>query len=261
MPNILAVTTSLGTKWESYSQTLLSLNIPEWRRVVVDGRKNWSPTMFIESVIKFDVDYIVHIDEDCFVWSRDALYELVEVLEKDHSISAVGIPDGGHYYRDHNPAALNLFFVIFRAETLKKSWSDRVNWGKYFFKEKYADEVIQQKKVFDKERVNWNEGEPYYPLFWSMLSGGGRFLYLDEELDSSRWSSKVISPTGKVTVEHMWYLRQWFSSEIMPGHDCPNSERYRSIENDILKKYKFSLRFWLILLYMHVKRIARRMIK
>lgn len=84
----------MGTKWEAYSQAALNLAVPDWQRLVVDGRRNWSPTGFIDSVVDKDVDYIVHVDEDCFVQSRESLLNLIEILEGVDGLVAAGIPDG-----------------------------------------------------------------------------------------------------------------------------------------------------------------------
>lgn len=249
----------MGTKWEAYSQTLLRLLVPEWKRLVVDGRHNWSPTRFIESVVDKDVDYVVHVDEDCFVQSRESLLMLIEKLESDSSLVAAGIPDGGYYYRDHNPAALNLFFVAFRTEALRNAWKEKENWSKYCFRDEFADDVMLQCPTLDKARINWDEGEPYYPLFWCLLSQGGRFLYLTEELFKPRWSSRVLLPSGELLAEHMWYLRQWFSIETMPGHDCPNAERYERFVSEWRGHHNLSLKSNMQLFRMHVRRLARRL--
>src|SRR6185503_1084254 len=169
MARVLAVTTSMGSRWEAYSQALLRIEVPEWQRLIVDGRKNWTPTGFIEHVIDSDADYIVHVDEDCFVQSRAALTELIERLENDSSIVAAGIPDGGYYYREHNPAALNLFFVVFRAQSLRDAWKTKAGWNHLHFRPEFSTEVLRQRPDLDAERIKWDEGEPYYPLFWSLL--------------------------------------------------------------------------------------------
>lgn len=248
----------MSTKWESYSQTLLKVMVPEWRRVIVDGRTNWSPTGFIQSIIDRDSDYIVHVDEDCFVQSREALQKLIGIIDQDDSYVAAGMPDGGCYYRNHNPAALNLFFVVFRTVALRKAWSEKVRWNEIQFRENFANEVTRQCPDLDQSRIHWDEAEPYYPLFWSLLEGGGRFLYLRENLLRSRWSSEVLLPSGELIAEHMWYLRQWFSNEVMPGHDCPNSTRYANFAADFHLRFRHYGELRLILAGMHLKRLIRR---
>lgn len=258
MAKVLAVTSSMGTKWEAYSQTLLRIYCPEWKRIIVDGRCNWAPINFLKSVIDKDVDYIVHVDEDCFVQSRETLLNIIKILEHDPSLVAAGVPDGGYYYRNHNPAALNLFFVVFKAVALRKAWSEIEQWHNYKFRSEFSDEVMRQCPNLDHARIKWDEGEPYYPLFWSLLSCGGRFLYLHEELLQSRWSSRVLAPSGELLAEHMWYLRQWFSDEFMPGHDCPNSTRYERFLGDWRSRYGKISKAGFILVHMHVKRLIRR---
>lgn len=259
MSRVLLVTTSMGTRWEAYSQTLLKLYVPEWQRVVVDGRKNWSPTGFIEHVLGYDVDYIIHVDEDCFVESRRALLKLIQTFDADSSLVAAGIPDGGIYYRENNPAALNLFFVVFRASALCAAWKKREEWPTLVFCEEYAASVREQCPYLDERRIDWNEGEPYYPLFWSLMKQGGGFLYLREKLNGQRWSSLVCLPSGELVAEHLWYLRQWFSEEVMPGHDCSNRSRYENVAAELRKQLGRDPRFWVYLCLMHLRRLSRRM--
>jgi hypothetical protein len=261
MASVLAVTTSMGSRWEAYSQALLRFEVPEWQRVIVDGRSDWTPTGFIQHVIGRDADYIVHVDEDCFVQSREALLEIVELLEKDPGIAAAGIPDGGCYYREHNPAALNLFFVVFRAQALRDAWKSKDHWDDLHFRPEFSAEVVKQRPELDATRIHWDEGEPYYPLFWSLLSAGGRFLYLREELYQPRWSSRIYSPSGGLLAEHLWYLREWFSGEAMPGHDCPNCVRYSGAAAAIHQRFRGNLSFLLILWAMKLQRLLRRMIR
>ena len=158
-------------------------------------------------------------------------------------IVAAGIPDGGHYYREKNPAALNLFFCIFRLDALREAWRDRDCWSAYKFHPSYGNEVLSQRPELNLKRVSWEDGEPYYPLFWCLLSKGGRFFYLKEQLNRSRWSSCVTLDSGQVIAEHLWYLRNWFSKEVMPGHDCSNRQRYEHLRNEILFQYKADPRF------------------
>ena len=258
MPKVLTVTASMGTRWEAYSQALLKKFVPEWRRVVVDGRRNWTPTGFIEHVIHEDVDYVVHVDEDCFVSSREGLLGLIHCLESDHSISAAGIPDGGSYYRNHNPAALNLYFVVFRASALRFAWQERDQWPHMRFQQSYAHEVLRQRDDLDPSRISWDEGEPYYPLFWSLLGTGGRFLYLREQLHPTRWSSVVQGADGAIA-EHLWYLRQWFSNDTMPGHNRSNCSRYAEFEAELLARPDSSLAFQGSVVQGHGRRLWRRL--
>lgn len=251
----------MGTRWESYSQLLLKQLVPEWKCLVVDGRKNWSPIGFISQVIDADADYIIHVDEDCFIESRSALLKLISFLDDNPQFVAAGIPDGGHYYRDHNPAALNLFFVVFRVGALRVAWKEKRRWEKLKFRDEFAEGVLCQCKMLDTSRIKWDEAESYYPLFWSLLGDGGKFLYLDPKLLTKRWSTQICLPSGEILAEHLWYLRQWFSEAIMQGHDCPNCARYEQFRVELMKKNGISLRFRLSLAYLHAKRFIRRILK
>jgi hypothetical protein len=256
---VLAVTTSLATRWEPLSQALLATQVPEWRRKVVDGRRNWTPVGFLEHVLAEDVDFVVHVDEDCFVAERRGLVDLLDYMAADPRLVAAGVPDGGYYYREHNAAALNLFFVVFRMDALRAAWSKRSRWGTLRFQPEFKREVCAQRPDLDPKRISWDEAEPYYPLFWSLLADGGRFLYLKQELLPSRWSSLVRGLRDENLAEHMWYLRQWFSDNVMPGHDCPNRQRYEAVRSVVMARHAGSFRFRREYLRAQVIRLARRL--
>jgi hypothetical protein len=171
------------------------------------------------------------------------------------------VPDGGYYYRNFNPAALNLFFVVFRADVLRKAWQKKEKWAQIHFVAEFGEEVFRQIPKLDLGRVNWGKSEPYYPLFWSILSDGGKFLYLTEELYKPRYSSRVRTPSGLIVAEHMWYLREWFSHETMTGHDCPNFMRFANWESEWRLKHGASVKLRAMLGIMRIKRIARRLLR
>jgi hypothetical protein len=255
---VLAITTSMGTKWESYSQALLAHHFPEWQRVVVDGRRHWTPTGFIDHAVAQEADYVVHVDEDCFVQSPAAMHEILRAFDERPELVAAGVPDGGHYYRARNPAALNLFFVVFRMQPLRAAWAKRHQWDSVHFRDEFARDVLRQFPKLDTARVSWDDPEPYYPLFWSLMADGGRFLYLPMDLNRARWSTVIQSPSGNPVAEHLWYLREWFAERPMPGHDCPNVSRYRSFESDLWTRPESGLRFRALYGAMTTRRLARR---
>jgi hypothetical protein len=258
MARVLAVTTSMGTPWESYSQALLARHVPEWERLIIDGRRNWVSTGFIDRVVQADADYVVHVDEDCFVQSRTGLLAMIDAFERDKSLVAAGIPDGGHYYREHNPAALNLFFVVFRMDALRKAWEQKPQWSTARFRPEYGTEVMRQQPTLDESRIKWADAaEPYYGLFWTLMAAGGRFLYLGENLNRSRWSTQVLFE-GQPIAEHLWYLRNWFSDEVMAGHDCANGERYRRFQAELLAQPGSGLRFRASVARMRLRSLLRR---
>lgn len=257
MTRVLAVTTSLGTRWESYSQALIAHHLPQWKRMVVNGRRNWSPTAFIERALERESDFIVHVDEDCFIQSASGIEEVFGQFERDPRLVAAGIPDGGHYYRARNPAALNLFFVVFRTSALRAAWSRRDGWASVAYRPEYGDEVLQELPQIDRSRIDWNNPEPYYPLFWTLLEQGGRFMYLPNELDRSRWSTTVLAQSRQPIAEHLWYLREWFKEQPFPGHDCSNASRYRAFER-ALREREGGLHFRTLVGAMNAKRLVRR---
>ena len=62
----------------------------------------------IVDIDAFSSDYILLIDEDCFICDTDALVSLINYQIKN-DIHISGMPDGGMPYRCHNPIGINPF--------------------------------------------------------------------------------------------------------------------------------------------------------
>lgn len=258
MGSLTFLTVSMGTRWEAYGQAVLDVELPRTRKIIVDGRFGWHPTLFLDHLADVETDYVVLIDEDCFVCSGHSLKSLISILDERRDLAAAGVPDGGTYYRNHNPAALNLFFVVFRTAALKAALQPARQGDTDVFRPEYALAVNDGLPDLDHDRINVGDGEPYYWVFWRLLQRGWKFLYLQDRVDNRDWASRVSVPGSDIICVHLWYLRLWFSDECMPGHDCANRERYQAIERKIRQRYRWSGRFWIGLLTGHARRLLRR---
>jgi hypothetical protein len=78
---------------------------------------------YLYELLNMDLDYIINIDEDAFVFNNQRLLQLLEYCIIN-DIDACGFPDGGVLpIRTHNPLVLNPFFNIFNIKKLKKDFS------------------------------------------------------------------------------------------------------------------------------------------
>lgn len=244
---ITFITSSIGSKWESYSQSLIKINFPECRRIVVDGSQNWDPLYFVSHVKKVDTDYLVLVDEDCFLFDRQQLLELIKWMESHDNCGILATPDGGTYHRDYNPIACNTFFAIFRTVTLKKVTQDNA-WRELKYNNIVNDVTTEHLSSLDLERISYDKLEPYYPVFWACLKNKFTIRYIIPTLNMDLLASEVFV-NGAVTpmLTHMWWLRSWNSKEIEPYLKVSNFERYEVFENIYLKKM-FSRRSNLMIL-------------
>jgi len=234
---ITFLTVSLGTKWESYSQSLIKIYFPECSRIIVDGSQSWNPIYFTDYGDKVSSDYLILIDEDCFILSRNQLIFLIKLLDKDKNCALIATPDGGTYHRDYNPIACNTFFAIIKRRALLKI-TNNIGWKSY----KYSDvsNMADKKHVdfLDKSRVNYDKCEPYYPFFWALLKNNFTIKYLIPTLNRDLLASEIrIGKSNDQLLIHMWWLRSWHCRQLDPYLKVANYDRYFSLE----KKYLLSI--------------------
>lgn len=237
-PTLLFVTTSLGTKWESYSQALIERGYPSHKRIVLDGTRNWSPLRFLGPALSEDSDYTIHVDEDCFLYDPSQLDLLISQMEEDKDIVLAGTPDGGSFYRDHNPYACNLFFLVFKTRPIREMIESNPEWMSYKFKEGFKRAVDLDIESLDQSRVQYDDFEPYYGFFWMIFESKKKIAYLKSQVNPKFLSTDVfITISSTPLARHMWYLRSWNMTESDPYEQVPNRERYLAVERDILSSF------------------------
>lgn len=246
--DIVFVTTSMSTKWIDYQQKILKQNFPGSYFVTVDGRGNWPKSWFywIEKVKSQNCKWYIHIDEDCFLESREEVIKLLEKME-DEDISISAISEAYCHFRGNNPVAFNSFFLVGRVEDLKdvnlnleriqftpteNGWANSLG---IKFKEEYKEgfEYVHE-KAWPYENYS-SEAEPYYLFCWLMKEKKLNFYYLyphfDERFKSTNPRIEKDSPDIAI---HMWYTRIWGSP--MDVHGLPNHERYERVEKYLREK-------------------------
>jgi hypothetical protein len=231
---LLFITTSLGTKWESYSQTLIELGYPSQKRILVDGTKNWSPLKFLPVALDQDSDYTIHIDEDCFLYDARQLDKLIQYMDEREDMVLAGTPDGGHYHRDHNPYACNLFFLIFKTRPLRELLYRNPEWKGLQFKESFKGKVDLDISSLDQSLLSYDDFEAYYALSWLIIESGKKINYLKTTLNQALMSTDVyFDGEALPLVRHMWYLRSWFSTEPGVHLKIPHLQRYSDLQKEI----------------------------
>ncbi len=257
-PKLLFVTTSLGTRWESYSQALVRRGYPSTKRIIVDGTRDWSPLGFLGPALREDSDYTIHVDEDCFLYDPSQLDLLISRMEADKDIVLAGTPDGGDFYRDHNPYACNLFFVVFKTQAIRKMIESNPEWMSYKFKERFKRAVDLDIGSLDQSRVQYDDFESYYGFFWMIFESKKKIAYLKSQVNPKFLSTEVFIDNSQTPLlRHMWYLRSWQMTEGDPYEQVPNRERYLAVEKDILSTFGQENAFRRALSNSHRSRLAR----
>lgn len=236
--NILFVTTSLFTESLIYQKKQLKKFFDESEKIVIDGRNNWPKKWYewIDVAINSEKEWIIHIDEDCFVLDdKNILNEIIFMLENNLGIS--GCPDGHHEYRNCNHMAINSFFMIIKRETLLK-WKEFLKkgiefpqfnkeWLKEYPYEKRNKSIILEKQGWEK----WERGsEPYYNFMWVLKYMDVNFHYLEPGFDKLNFCTTLLENT----ILHAWHLRQINENKIVSSlHNLTNKERYQNIFNTL----------------------------
>lgn|GEM_PF-1771687 len=202
MDNITIVTYSQSPRLVEFSHALLDTAYP---KLIFN---TWSPA-YIQDLMYVQSDWIIHIDEDAFVFRSESIPEIIAFMEKN-GYAACGVPDGGIIdHRPHNPVSCNPFFTILH----RKRILDRVDKRESYTSEwspEFAFKIpnICTKKQFSYEFDNF---EPYYGFYFWLLKHGFEILYLNAE----QWKDE---PEGISTIlndhnEYPFVLHTWYSRE------------------------------------------------
>ena len=249
--DIIFITTTLQTKWLKYQRGIIRNLFPGSEHIIIDGSRDWPYSWFywMDEIKKIPGKWFVHIDEDCFLESRDELIKLIGKMEKDgYSVSAVS--DGYHHYRGANGTAVNSFFMVGKKDDFLESGFDYKdikfsfdgkNWRNdkniFFRASKHSNQPYSHQKMENDQDSSY-EQEPYYALLWKLIENNKKFYYLYPNFDERFKSTNPrIDKDSEDIAIHMWYTRLWESP--MDVHGMPNVDRYRKIEDYILEKYKF----------------------
>ena len=238
---ICFVTTTLYTKWLDYQSKIIKDLFPESTHLIIDGRQNWPYSWFywIDEVKKTDCDYFIHLDEDFFITDKTELLKAINLLD-DSDI--VGCPDGYQHYRAANPVAINTFLLVGKTKILpdldfkhiRFGWDNNLGWINnlnLMFREEYKTDFDYKFTIQGGSNFNFQQ-EPYYAFLWKLKELGYKFDYLYPHFDDRFKSTNPrISPDSPDIGIHMWYTRQWNSSELI--HGMSNYERYQNVEKFI----------------------------
>lgn len=247
--DIIFVTPTIGTKWVSYQSKIVKELFPGSEHIIIDGTSDWPRAWFywIDRIKGKNAKWFVHVDEDCFIESRDEVLRLIQKMEdEDFSISAVS--DSYHHYRGANPVAINSFFMIGRIQDILdlnldisqlRFWHHNTEGWKNNLGITYRPE-LRENFIYPHDTMGRSENcayeqEPYYMVLWMLIERGKKFYYLYPHFDENFKSTNPrIDKESPDLAIHMWYARIWESP--MDVHGLPNHERYQRLENYLKEK-------------------------
>ena len=258
---IVFVTTALYTKWLDYQKNIIKKLFPESTHIIVDGRKlsDWPNSWFywIDHVKGSQYKWYVHIDEDCFITSKEELINAISKMDSE-DINLMGCSDGYYKQRNAHPIAINPFLMIGKVSDINKIQIDMksfrfklntqlTNGGLLYywtnnsgvkFKQEYKDTFIYPHKI--NSGFSFMDGkEPYYFFLWYMKEIGCKFGYLYPHLDEYYNSTNPrISENSNDIAIHMWETRNCDLDNSFLG--LSNKERWSRIKKYMDNKYDTS---------------------
>lgn len=222
--DITFITTTLYSKWLTHCFGLVKHHFPDSKHIILNGETGWPETWFswLSQLPVIKTDYIILLDEDCFVISPHEVKKVIQKMRDTNSVLA-GVPDAGFALRNFNSIAINPFFLVVDRKQLLKAIQYNPSWRYFPFREKYADGISNP--ILTEPNY-----EIFYSLFWAVLEHKGKILYLTPKddykyADNERQNPATTvheSPESPAMAIHMWYSRTCEEKQ----HIC----RYEKIE-------------------------------
>jgi len=211
--NIKIVTRTYGG--ELHEQCKKFINLP-YEIIPFKGTGNGE---YVENILKIDADFIINIDEDCFIYDNQEIINLLQYMV-DNNYDYCGVSDGGILImRAGSPIVMNPFFNIFDLRKIRPKFLE----AKIDIKiSNYKDPILLEKIKLPLTSLSFNPTtkEDYYPLFY-WLARNFNPLYLNGFNHNDKWAtpngtvytdkytSVVLSHNNKKICYHTW-LARWY---------------------------------------------------
>jgi len=242
MKIVFFTTSTFSDIQETQSECIKKL-FSENDHIKIDGRTGWFTIWYkwLDIAKNHSADWYVHIDEDCFITSRDEIENLIQYMIKNN-IDIAGPPDGYFEYRGGNNMAFNSFFMIMNRKCID-TWHNRTYVPQ--FKEEWIEEYPFEKKGGVNYEYNMEFGssgkplgliwkpcsEPYYDFMWVLKDAGIRFHYLEPIFGHEFQTTNLLNNT----IYHMWHQRErWSNNIVSTVHTMSNKQRF----DGMIKKIK-----------------------
>jgi hypothetical protein len=175
----------------------------------------------IDLINDTEVDFVINIDEDAFLYDINSLQELILYVAENNYVNC-GMPDGGIVHLRHfNPLVTNPFFNIFNTKILRDKIAEYKEEDYNKHKDTYIDKVPFNIIKGPYEYVYY---EPYYPLLiW--ISQNFKTLYLTANTHKDGLTTILNDHKGMPFLMHTWFSRFY-------GMDFQQTKRI----NNILKE-------------------------
>lgn len=206
---------------------------------------SFDPLKAIEIGLGSNCDYIIHLDEDCFITDGSQIYEIIDEMEKDPDIVLFGPSDGliPYYRTGYNPIACNMFFNVIKVKPLRRLIEHVPNWRNFTEHDLSNPQKAAALRRVRKTYSNFtgekygNFIEPYYSFYWLILKCSMKINYLPAYLANDQTRATTIRLDGhtKDLCSHLWYTREWGKTSSVDGMD--NLKRYEAMDRLLCKQH------------------------
>lgn len=228
-------TTSTFSDIQKTQSECIKKFFPESQHILVDGRTGWFSIWYewLNKAKDIESDWYVHVDEDCFITTREEIDNLIQYMI-NNNYDIAGPPDGHHEYRSGNHMAFNSFFMIMNRKCID-AWFNKKSVPQ--FKNEWIEEYPYPKTNHSHYEYNmefgssekplgliWKpETEPYYDFMWVLKDSEIEFHYLKPEFGEEFQTTNLLNNT----IYHMWHQRErWSLNIVSPLHRIHNKYRF-----------------------------------
>ena len=208
--NIAILTTVANFELYGITSKLFPKNI---RKYVIDGREGMhgihSLYFMIEKLKNENINWLIMADEDVIFKDADAVFSIIEKMEKEE-FTVAGVRDGGVIkHRKFNPYMINTFFSILNLKEVLSIWNKtEIPKNQYIKPNEFEGKPLNLKGTFD---IN-NLYEPYYCFYLWLKRQQKKFLYLEAQMYEDDISNTVLFK-NELILYHTWFARSYGVNE------------------------------------------------
>jgi hypothetical protein len=172
-----------------------------------------------------DCDWIIYVDEDCFITNKQALLDLLN-HQIENNIHCCGVPDGGVIsHRFHNPVSIIAYFMIINVGAMREKYdSNAANSMMYGHDlDKFIPHhLINTNRPYEEKfrrtiapgyapyGVIYDNFEPTYKLFFWLLRNNYNMLYLNAyDYPHDDLTTVTKNHLGVDFAYHTWFAREF----------------------------------------------------
>lgn len=166
---------------------------------------------FLRDRLQDKFDYIVFVDEDCFIYDENIVFDIINDME-ENDMDICGMPDGSvSLMRHHRNDVPNLFFTLFKCKKIRE-----------ISESEYNEYTVPCDLYESDKTVSCDAFEPYYKMLCFLrYELKMNFMALNDISDddcqvlngNTMYSTTIFYGKNKLCI-HCWYSRKYDIEEV-----------------------------------------------